>query len=136
MPYVYSTLTAPVEYATWTKGGGDMPTIESVVRIAGGTGVVDRKTLVTPEGAIVTKVTEKELTNLRDNEVFKLHEKNGFIVVKDHAEDGVAAASDMETRDQSAPLVPEDFAGTETGAPVLTEKEVSGASSKPNPRKV
>lgn len=137
--YVYSTLTADQVYNSWTGDGSEkgaaLPTIEHSVLIKGGSNVVDRKTLVTPTGAIVTKITQKDLDALNENAVFKLHQANGFIVVKEHAEDGEAAASDMDTRDQSAPLVPEDFTGTETGAPVLTGEEVKGASNRPN-RKV
>lgn len=137
--YVYSTLTADQCYNSWTSDGSvkgePLPTVEHSVLIKGGSNVVDRKTLVTPTGAVVTKITEKDLNALNNNEVFKLHQANGFIVVKEYAEDGEAAASDMDTRDQSAPLVPEDFAGTETGAPVLSGEEVKGASNRPS-RKV
>lgn len=137
--YVYSTLTADQIYNSWTHDGSEknsaLPTVEHSVLIKGGSNVVDRKTLVTPTGAVVTKITQKDLDALNENAVFKLHQTNGFIKVKEHAEDGEAAASDMDTRDQSAPLVPEDFKGSETGAPVLTGEEVKGASNRPN-RKV
>lgn len=140
MPYVYSTLTADQLYTVWSHDGSEkgapLPNAERQVLIKGGTNVVDRKTLVTPTGAVVTKVSEQELEDLRGNDVFKLHEKNGYIAVKDHVEDGEAAASEMDTRDQSAPLVPADYEGSETGAPVLTGEEVKGASNKATRNKV
>lgn len=137
--YVYSTLTADQIYNSWTHDGSEknsaLPTVQHSVLIKGGSNVVDRKTLVTPTGAIVTKITQKDLDALNENAVFLLHKANGYIKVKEHAEDGEAVASDMDTRDQSAPLVPEDFKETETGAPVLTGEEVKGASNRPS-RKV
>lgn len=106
--YVYSTLTASMEYTRDQAGGGDLPVTVGKVFIAGGANVPD-KFLRTPDGAVVTPVTDEELTLLQENEVFKLHEANGFIVVKDKKAETEVVAADMDTRDKSAPLVDADF---------------------------
>lgn len=108
--YVYSTLTAGMVYTRTTQGGGDLPITTAEVYIAGGANVPD-KYMRTPEGAVVTSVTDEELTILQENEVFKLHEKNGFVVVKGKEAEPEVVAADMETRDDSAPLVDGDFEG-------------------------
>ena len=105
--YVYSTLASDVSYTNHAKGGGDMPIELPPVFIKGGAGVANDR-LITPLG-VVTEVTEQELAYLRENEVFKLHEKNGFISISERKTDPDKAALDMTARDNSAPLVPEDM---------------------------
>lgn len=129
--YVYSTLANDQEYTTWKKTGNDLPLADRSVVIKGGFGVADKKTIVTSYGAAVTQITESQLEDLRANEVFQMHEKNGFMVVKDQSESGEVAASDMDTKDNSAPLVPQDFA--EGQAPIVagvTEEEAPLPKSK------
>lgn len=106
--YVYSTLASAMDYTTYQPGGGDLPQVDAVVRIEGGANIPD-KFLRTPLG-VCTPVTEAELEALKQNHVFQLHEKNGFITVRDKEVDPEVAAADMEGRDKSAPLVAGDFA--------------------------
>jgi hypothetical protein len=107
--YIYSTLTAAQLYTNYGAGGGDLPTIEGEgVLIQGGANIPD-KFFRAPDGAVVTPVTQEEMEYLQQNSVFKLHEKNGFIIVKDKMEDGEKVAADMQTRDKSAPQVDADF---------------------------
>jgi len=108
MHYVYSTLTAGMEYTRTEPGGGELPITTAKVYIAGGANVPD-KYMRTPDGAVVTPVNDEQLTILQENEVFKLHQKNGFIVVKAKSAEPEVVAADMETRDRSAPLVDGDF---------------------------
>lgn len=105
--YVYSTLSSDQIYTQTRPGGGDLPVVERDVFIAGKANIPDRR-LITPRG-VVTAVTAEELELLRGNEVFKLHEANGFISVSDKHVDPEVAASGMVTRDQSAPLEDGDF---------------------------
>lgn len=109
MPYVYSTLSNDNIYADYDNSGSnkDTPTVVRQILIKGGAGIAT-KHLVTPLG-IVTKVEDHELEALLKNEGFKQHMENGFIKVdkkKVHVEVVVA---DMQTRDKSAPYVPEDI---------------------------
>lgn len=114
--YVYSTLASDVAYTNHKAGGGDMPIELPPVVIKGGAGIANER-LVTPRG-IVTEVTEQEVEYLRQNEVFKMHEKNGFVEVSESRVDPDTAAADMTGRDNSAPLVPEDFKPEEQPASV------------------
>lgn len=105
--YIYSTMTTGVRYVEYSHGNNDMPVVESFVDIAGGANVPD-KHLVTPSG-VVTKVTSEQLALLERNELFKRHRENGFIIVDTVKVDPEVKASDMEQRDDSSPLTPEDF---------------------------
>lgn len=108
--YVYSTLTNDQRYNIYADGGGDVPVKTGSVLIRGGTGLADKKTLVTPTGAIPTQITDEEHEKLKSNSVFVEHEKNGFVVVMKSREDGEkVATAGMETRDASAQLMEADF---------------------------
>lgn len=129
--YVYSTLTASVRYCAGQFGEGGSIVPSDGILIEGGANVADKR-LITPEGAIITEIDADQLDALRQDATFALHEKNGFIKISEHRQGGEAAASDMVTRDASAPLVDADFKEGEapkaaTSAPV--------APAKANPRK-
>lgn len=129
--YIYSTLASDVSYTTYKDGGADLPVVEGQILIAGGTGVAG-KHLVTPQG-VATPVSAENLARLRENEVFKLHEANGFIKVSDHKEDAEIVAADMTTRDESAPLVDADFEKPPAvvgGVETATEETAPGRNSR------
>lgn len=119
--YVYSTLAAPMDYTAYRPGGADLPLVDSVVRIEGGANIPD-KYMRMPNGAVVTPVSEEELEALKANQTFLLHQKNGFITVRDKEVDGEVAAADMEGRDRSAPLVDADFEKEEDKPKVNSRK--------------
>lgn len=106
--YIYSTLAAAVNYQTYATGGGDVPVATREIVIQGGANIPD-KYMRTPDGSVVTPVSEEELEALRANPVFALHEKNGFIKVSEKLHDTEKVAADMTSRDESAPLVDSDF---------------------------
>jgi hypothetical protein len=108
--YVYSTLSTGVDYTTYVKNDPKSPVvIEQVVSIAGGANVVAKGAgLLTPHG-VATAVTPEQLDALRANAIFQLHEANGFVTVSKAKEDPENVATDMTTRDTSAPLVQADF---------------------------
>lgn len=109
--YVFSTLTCAQLYTGYSKGGADLPVKEWEVHIQGGSNVAG-KHLVTPLG-VVTPITEEQKELLETNVVFQAHVKNGFVQVRDTNVDPEVAAADLETRDESAPLVEADFQGTD-----------------------
>jgi len=126
MPFVFSTLSADQEYTNWAKGGEDLPIPVGRVLIKGGANIA-RKDLVTPYG-VVTEVSDEQMKILQTNDVFKRHEERGFIKVQDVSEDPEKVAADMEGRDKSAPLVPNDFAEDDDAKPieVVAEKKKAG----------
>lgn len=105
--FVFSTLTASQLYTRTEQGGADLPRTVAEVFIAGGSNIPD-KYLRTPIG-VMTPVTDEEMAVLQENDVFNLHKANGFITVEQAPADAEKVAADMETRDESAPLVDGDF---------------------------
>lgn len=104
--YVFSTLASDVAYTNHAQGGGDLPIDLPPVVIKGGAGVANER-IVTPRG-VATEVTEEQVEYLRANQVFQLHEKNGFVMVSESYADPDTVAADMTGRDNSAPVVPQD----------------------------
>lgn len=134
--FVYSMMSASVRYAAAipaTEPGG-LPTPTEGIVIAGGTGVAN-KNLITPTGAMVTRVTAEQLEALRTDRVFQEHEKNGAISVREHEIDGEKAAVDMLDRDRSAPIVPEDFEAAGEKAPQVGAASSDDEGRKNNPRR-
>jgi hypothetical protein len=108
MPYIYSTLTSSQRYQTYTKRENGIPSADRPsILIQGGTNVAD-KNFVTPQG-VVTKVTDEQLKELKQNEMFKTHLKNGFIKIEEKAGDTEKVVADLTARSDDAPLTPGDF---------------------------
>lgn len=105
--YVYSTLASDVAYTNHVAGGGDIPVALPPVLIRGGAGVANDR-IITPQG-VMTEVTGEQLDYLRENPVFKLHEENGYVLVSSDEIRIESAVADMNGRDESAPLVPQDL---------------------------
>ena len=104
--FVFSTLASDVAYTNHAQGGADLPIDLPPVLIKGGAGVANDR-IITPRG-VATEVTEEHVEYLRANQVFQLHEKNGFVMVSESYADPDTVAADMTGRDNSAPLVPQD----------------------------
>ena len=126
---VFSTLASDVAYTNHAQGGGDMPIELPPVVVKGGAGVANDR-LVTPRG-VATRVTEEQVEYLRQNEIFKLHEKNGFVMVSESAGDPDTVAADMTGRDNSAPIVPQDNLAPD--AATLVGGEETDAQAAPAP---
>lgn len=109
--HIYSTLTSDMEYREYKAGGGDMHVLARSVTIKGGSNLPDPR-LITAHG-VVTTISAENMDWLKDNEIFQLHQKNGYITVAEVLVDPEKVAADMEGRDESAPLVEADFAPNE-----------------------
>ncbi|CNI48238.1 hypothetical protein [Yersinia pekkanenii] len=118
MHYIFSTISTDVKYTFYGQSANDMPAIEHTITIKGGANVAT-KNLITPKG-VMTSVEDAEVDMLNTHPVFLRHKKKGFVHVeaKQAAPDEVA--SDMEARDESAPLIDDDFNGED--APPTTSK--------------
>lgn len=104
--YVYCTLASSVIYQLTETGENGIPRAVGEVHVKGGAGVMGEH-LQTPKG-VPTLVTAEQVEMLKKNEVFQLHEKNGYVTISDE-KDVEKAIADMQQRDVSAPLVDEDF---------------------------
>jgi len=105
--YVFSTLANDQLYQNWEQGGGDVPIKGHGVFIKGGTGVANDR-LITPIG-VATEVSDFDLSELEKNVVFGKHRDAGFIVVRAKSADVEKVASDMNLKDESAPLTESDY---------------------------
>lgn len=117
--YIASTLASGNIYTNYAKGGADMPVVALVdgregVFIEGGAGIANRL-LVTPEG-VITEVTAEQLDYLQANEIFKLHQKNGFVKILSGSREPneVAATGDMNKADASRQLTEGDLVDPDT----------------------
>lgn len=126
--FIFSTLASDVAYTNHAQGGGDMPIELPPVVVKGGAGVANDR-LVTPRG-VATRVTEEQVEYLRQNEIFKLHEKNGFVMVSESAGDPDTVAADMTGRDNSAPIVPQDNLAPDA-ATVVGGEETDASQAAP-----
>lgn len=134
--WIYSTLTNGVtiaEYSTVTPGAGnDIPRVIKKVSLNGGAGVASKR-LITELG-VSTLVTQAELDFLEANAMFQHFVKDGFIkVVKakgNRAPEVESIVGDMEQRDKSSPLVPNDFDDTKK-APSTDLEQLSAVTTAP-----
>lgn len=127
MPYVYSTLANDNIYHVYAETSKDPKSIEprrSVhsILIKGGAGIAT-KHLITPLG-VVTQISEEDLKILEKDESFQVHVKNGFLKIDNKKVDVEVVVADMESRDHSAPIVPEDSKDTDAAKPA--SKAVTG----------
>ena len=126
--FIYSTLAADTAYAFYEDGVGGMKITTDKIVIKGGANVAD-KNFVTPLG-VVTQVSKDQADRLREHRVFKKHLDGGFVFIYDEKKDPekVISAEGMQTRDVSAPMVPNDVE-SDGGSP-LAETSKGGKNSK------
>jgi len=105
--YVFSTLSNDQKYVSYETTSSGLQVEKGFVEIVGGANVAN-KNVITPRG-VATKVTAEQLEQLRKNHVFQQHEHNGFITISEGKADADEVAADMTGRDESAPLVDQDF---------------------------
>ena len=116
--YIYSTLSCNRIYGSWDKGAADLPIKGPQVHIKGGANVADGH-FITPKG-VCTTITENDLAICQKDPVFLRHVKRGFIKVEKREEKAEKVASDMESRDASAPLTPGDYEAKGEKAPTTS----------------
>lgn len=108
--YVYSSLSNDQAYTVYDRAANGAALAQHVIHINGKANVADRRTLITPRGA-VTVVTAEQAALLGKCDMFKRHVERGFITVSDRRADADnVAAADLAGRDKSAQAQPSDFA--------------------------
>lgn len=106
---IFSTLASDMSYTNFTKGGADVPSVESSVFVKGGAGVANDR-LVTPMGVATVlrddgdSTAAEKLEALKSNRIFQMHEKAGYVIVSEESQDPEKMAANMNTSDPSAPL--------------------------------
>lgn len=128
--YIASTLAAAVSYTGFAAARGDnLPQVEISVTIAGGAGVANKRTIVTPRG-VITEVTPEQAAFLKDHYLFKEHVENGYIsILPGKPADPDDVAADMNGRDTSSPIVPQDYSNPDE-APAAVGAKATGQGGK------
>lgn len=110
--YVYSNLSNNQNYTTWVKpmkGQEGAPNRkEKSVLINGQANVVNKSTMITPQG-VLTIVSEEDMAVLEACPMFKRHLDAKFISVQDKEFKSNDVAKDLKKKDKSAPLTPADL---------------------------
>jgi hypothetical protein len=119
-----------MSYTDWVEGPDGATKIEGrSIFIQGGAGVAQKaKTgsdIWTPLGRM-TEVSDEDMGLLERNQVFQLHQKNGFIKVQKKSADVEKVVADMNRADKSAPLTEASFPA-ELGITVSTDVPKSTA---------
>ena len=107
MPFIYSTLTAPQNYAIHeTVPDGSYKVARDII-INGGHGLTNRFGVVLQ--GTETEVDGKTLKLLEENYWFRQHRENGFLTVSDVSRDPETMITGLEQRDKSAPATAQDI---------------------------
>lgn len=118
MPFVYSTLANDnilVKYSI-PEDKNKIPVETARILIKGGAGVSTGKAFITPRG-VVTQVTDEQLDILKSISDFQDHVKTGYMSFTDKEYSVESIVPDMIARDNSAPLIPQDFDESDEDAP-------------------
>lgn len=108
MPYIISKLASGVDFNLYEKGKNNKYIRKGVITIHGGTGIADKRTLVTPDG-VVTKVSDMELAALKKDVTFVRMERDGMLKITNSNPSNLEKAVSDMTKDKSAQLTPEDY---------------------------
>lgn len=123
--HIFSTLTCDHQFVL--RGPAPAPgAIQPIVRrilIRGGTGVANKRTLITPRG-VHTSVTDDELAILEQDPSFRRFVERGFLRVEKREADPEVVARDMSEDVGSAPLTPARYEdNAENGGPTVVSKK-------------
>ena len=125
MYYITSTMSSSVTYCKYDTSRKDMNVLLEQVTIKGKTGVRDKQTLYSLEGGTITPVSDQQFDWLKDDALFKLHQKNGFVKVSKSKSDAEKISEKTaDTKDKSAQLTPKDFEERGLKKPKLSAEEV------------
>lgn len=105
--YITSRLSSGVDYAFYGKTPGGINKVEKTISIKGGSDVVDKKTLLTPQG-VVTELSKDDLDLLKTHPVFKMHLENGYITINENEKAAIKAGEKLEV-DKSSQITDEDY---------------------------
>lgn len=120
MKLILSTLSAPQKVCLTKKSDNGATVIVKEITIKGGANVIDKRSLMTPQG-IVTELTDEDFALLKQTRFYQRMEARGHIrpvETKEQAEDTKKAG--MKKKDKGAQKTEKDF----------TEPPVTGGKSE------
>ena len=107
MAYITSKMATDVTYAFYTQGANKINVVTDEITIKGGAGVINKRTLETPQG-LVTEVTDEQLDKLKSHPLFQTHLQNGAIAVLGTEKAAQKADKDLKV-DKSSQITPQDY---------------------------
>lgn len=120
--FITSRLAGGVDYAFYEKGPNGINKVVKTISIKGGSDVVNKTTLLTPQG-VVTELSKADLDELKTHPVFKMHLENGYVTINDNEKAAVKAGEKLEV-DKSSQITDEDYEnGNEKKQMVATKKK-------------
>ena len=128
MAYLTSRLSAGVDYTFYTRGENGINRVTETISIGGGADVIDKRTLITPEG-IVTFIEDDKLEKLKSHPIFQQHLQNGYITIKDTEKSAEKAGEKLE-KDKSSQIIPEDYEKGNDKKEMIAGKTKAPKSSK------
>ena len=107
MAHIASTANQDIIICEY-KRSGDRNQILKELKIRGGAGVADSRSLITKEG-LVTEVTDKDLEWLKKQPMFIEMCKDGYLKICGYEKAAKNAIADMEKDTGSRQITPEDY---------------------------
>lgn len=105
--FITSRLAGGVDYAFYEKSPAGINVVRKTISIKGGSDVIDKRTLLTPQG-VVTELSKDDLDELKTHPVFRMHLENGYITINDNEKTANKAGEKLEV-DKSAQITDEDY---------------------------
>lgn len=130
MPFVYCTASNDSIFAVYDKHSepGRARVIKKSVLVKGGANVATGKGELITKYGVRTEVSDEDLKLLESSVNFQKMKEAGFITVSHHKVHAETAAAEMNKRDESAPLVPEDYTDDDEAKPKPDDEAKSSAS--------
>ena len=125
--YIASKMSAPVDYAFYSKGASGINVVTKTIHVYGGADVINKKTLLTPEG-VVTELSDDDINMLKTHSLFIEHQKNEVVAICGSEKEAKKVAKTLE-EDKSSQITPKDY---EKGN---SKKDMTGGKRKPNTKK-
>lgn len=122
--YIVSHEAQDVEFPKYvrTKSGVDA---QSAILIKGGAGVINKKTLETPNG-VITEISKEDLAFLKTQYLFNLKVEKGSYEIVDSESSAKKKAKVKKGKDKGAQLTAKDFIDAGQQPPMV------GANEKPD----
>jgi len=94
------------------------------------------KNFITPDGAVITAISAENAELIKQDPVFQLHEKNGYVRIDEAKLSGEQAAIlQGSLRDPSAPLTAVDYEAQGAKAPTVNTADDGTDAPPPAPAK-
>lgn len=107
MAYIVSHEAQSVEFPKYVRTKTGVDATSSIV-IKGGTGVINKKTMHTPNG-IITEVSKEDLDFLKTQFLFNFKVENGSYEIVDSEKKAREKAKKQKPKDKGAQLTAQDF---------------------------